>query len=210
MKKLFFLLLSSALIISCGEKTQKVLLFITDGSRDLELMITKEVLVMKETLEESDFEVVISTLSGETISVDSITIEPDLKLSNANISDYYGFIFPCMAPPWETIHNPNIEIVSFMEEISTTGKPMAAQTLSVANFAKAGVLVGKKYAFTIDPDVNEYPFFQGGIYRGEGVIQDGNIITSGTCPWKTREYGKPDGTKKLTNILINAIRENTE
>jgi hypothetical protein len=85
---------------------------------------------------------------------------------------------------------------------------MAAQTLSVADFAKAGVLVDKEYAFTIDPDVNEYPDFKGGTYRGEGVIQDGNIITSGTCPWKTREYGKPDGTQKLTHMLIKTIRDN--
>ncbi len=89
-------------------------------------------------------------------------------------------------------------------------KPLAAQTLSVANFAKAGILVDKKYAFTINPDVNEYPDFKGGIYSGEGVIQDGDIITSGTCPWKTREYGAPDGTRKLTQLLIKAIRANTK
>ena len=209
MKKLFFLLLSAALIISCGKETPKVLLFVTDGSRDLELMLTKEVLVMKEILEQSDFEVVITNLSGETISVDSLVIEPDLKLGNVNISDYSGFIFPCMAPPWEKIHNLDPGVVTFIEEILTVGKPMAAQTLSVADFAKAGALVDKKYAFTIDPDVNEYPDFKGGIYSGEGVIQDGNIITSGTCPWKTREYGKPDGTQQLTQILIKAIRENS-
>ena len=85
---------------------------------------------------------------------------------------------------------------------------MAAQTLSIAVFAKAGILVDKKYAFTIDPDVNEYPDFEGGIYSGEGVIRDGNIITSGTCPWKAREYGLPDCTRKLTELFIEAISEN--
>jgi hypothetical protein len=114
-----------------------------------------------------------------------------------------------MAPPWEKINNLDPEVVSLIKKISTKDKPMAAQTLSVADFAKAGVLIDKEYAFTIDPDVNEYPDFKGGIYGGEGVIQDGNIITSGTCPWKTREYGKPDGTQKLTHLLIKAIRENT-
>ncbi len=87
---------------------------------------------------------------------------------------------------------------------------MAAQTLSVADFAKAGVLIDKKYAFTIDPDVNEYPDFKGGIYSGEGVVQDGNIITSGTCPWKARKYGVPDGTRKLTQLFIETIRANTK
>jgi len=191
MKQLFLLLLSLTLFVSCGKDNPKVLLFITDGSRDLELMLTKEVIVMKEILEQSSFEVVITTLSGETISVDSVVIEP-------------------MAPPWDKIYNPNSEVVAFIKKISTEGKPMAAQTLSVADFAKAGVLVDKKYAFTIDPDLNEYPEFKGGIYSGEGVIQDGNIITSGTCPWKTRKYDKPDGTRKLTELFIKAIRENTK
>jgi putative intracellular protease/amidase len=208
MKRLLILLLSASLFISCGKENPKVLLFITDGSRDLKLMITKEVLVMKEILEQSSFKVIIASLSGETITVDSILIEPDLKLGNVRIADYSGFIFPCMAPPWEKIHNLDPEVVSFVTEISREGKPMAAQTLSVADFAKAGVLVDKKYAFTIKPDVNEYPDFKGGIYIGEGVVQDGNIITSGTCPWKAREYGAPDGTRKLTQMLIEVIREN--
>ena len=206
MKQLFLLLLSATLFISCGQDTPKVLLFITDGSRDLELMLTKEVVVMKEILEQSSFEVEIATLSGETISVDSVVIEPDLILSDISIADYSGFIFPCMAPPWEKINNLDPEVVTFIKKISTKGKPMAAQTLSVADFAKAGVLVGKKYAFTIDPDVNNYPDFKGGIYSGEGVVQDGNIITSGTCPWKTREYEKPDGTRELTQLLVKAIK----
>ena len=208
MKQLFLLLLSAAFFVSCGKETSKVLLFITDGSRDLELMLTKEVLVIKDILEQSDFKVVITSLSGETISVDSVVVEPDLTLSNVRIDDYSGFIFPCMAPPWEKIHNLDPEVVSFVREISKDGKPMAAQTLSVAAFASAGVLVDRRYAFTIDPDVNEYTDFKGGIYSGEGVIQDGNVITSGTCPWKTREYGVPDGTRELTHMLISAIMEN--
>jgi putative intracellular protease/amidase len=206
MKKIFLLLLSVTLFISCGTDTPKVLLFITDGSRDLELMLTKEVVVMKELLEQSNFEVVITTLSGKTISVNSIVIEPDLKLNDVVIAEYSGFIFPCMALPWEKIHNLEPEVVAFVKKISIEDKPMAAQTLSVADFAKAGVLVDKKYAFTIEPDVNEYPDFKGGIYSGEGVVQDGKIITSGTCPWKTREYEKPDGTRELTQLFVNAIK----
>ena len=206
MKQLYVLLFISALFISCETDKPKVLLFITDGSRDLELMLTKEVLLMKDIIEQSQFEVVISSISGVTISTDSVEIKPDLKLRNVEIADYSGFIFPCMAPPWEKIHNLEPEVVDFVKKISKEDKPMAAQTLSVADFAKAGILVDKKYAFTIEPDVNKYPDFEGGIYSGEGVVQDGNIITSGTCPWKTREYGKPDGTRELTQLLVKAIK----
>ena len=209
MKNLILLLLTATLLVSCGTDNPKVLLFITDGSRDLELMLTKEVIVMKDILEQSNFEVVVATLSGDPVSVDTVTVSSDLKLSEVIITDYSGFIFPCMAPPWDKIYDPNLEVVAFIKEISMEEKPMASQTLSVADFAKAGLLVDKKYTFTMEPDVDEYLEFKGGIYSGEGVIQDGNIITSGTCPWKAREYGLQDGTRKLTQIFIEAVNEYT-
>ena len=40
MKQLFILFLSAALLVTCERDDPKVLLFITDGSRDLELMLT--------------------------------------------------------------------------------------------------------------------------------------------------------------------------
>jgi len=205
MKKVLIVLLSLSLFVSCGKEQPKVLLFVTDGSRDLELMIKREVLAMKDLLEKSNLEVDIATLTGERIAVDTVVVIPDLKLVNVNVSEYEGYMFPCMAPPWDKIYEPNNEVISFIKEAYQEGKPMASQTLSVADFAKAGILVNRKYAFTIDPDLDEYPEFQGGIYSGEGVIQDGLIITSGTCPWKAREYGKPDGTPKLTKLFIQAV-----
>ncbi|UCH13334.1 MAG: hypothetical protein JSV22_09475, partial [Bacteroidales bacterium] len=63
MKKLLIFFLSATLFFSCGKETPKVLLFITDGSRDLELMLAKEVVVIKEILEKSGLEVRIATLS---------------------------------------------------------------------------------------------------------------------------------------------------
>ena len=173
MRQLCLLLLSATLLVSCAKDNPKVLLFITDGSRDLELMLTKEVIVMNEMLEQSNFEVVITTLSGETVSVDSVVIEPDLKLGDVNIADYSGFIFPCMAPPWDKIYDLNEEVVEFVKKVSKEGKPMAAQTLSVADFAKAGVLIDKKYAFTIDPDLNEV-FWEDG-YEVKKTSKSGTV-----------------------------------
>ncbi len=190
------------------ENNPKVLLFITDGSRDLELMLTEEVMLMKEMLEQASLEVVITTISSEPFSAGSVRIDPAVKLNDVNITDYSGFIFPCMAPPVESISNLNPDVVSFVKRISTEGKPLAAQTFSVVLLADAGILVDKKYAFTFEPDLEMLPGFSGGIYAGEGVVQDGNIITSGTCPWKTRAFGKPHGTKELTQLLIHAIAEN--
>ncbi|MCK5464098.1 MAG: DJ-1/PfpI family protein [Bacteroidales bacterium] len=210
MKQIILVFLLTGILGSCLQDNQKVLLFITDGSRDLKLMLTEEVMQMKEIMEETGFQVVIASLSGETIAVDSLRLKPDLRLEEVIIDDYDGFIFPCMAPQWDKIYLPNDEVVGFIESVVERDKPMAAQTLSVADFAKAGILVGREYAFTIDPDTSEYPEFKGGFYRGEGVVQNGMIITSGTCPWKTREYGKPDGTREMTELLIAAIRKSTQ
>ena len=59
MKQLFLLLLSAIVFASCAEDTSKVLLFIPDGSVDLEFSLTKEAGVMKDILEQSGFEVAL-------------------------------------------------------------------------------------------------------------------------------------------------------
>ncbi len=190
------------------EHDAKVLLFITEGSRDPELMLTEEVLVMKTMLEHANLEVVITTISGDLISAGSTQINPDVKLNDVDITEYSGFVFPCMAPPMERLNNQIPEVVSFVKSITTEDKPLAAQTISIDLIAEAGLLENKKYAFTFEPDLEMYPSFEGGIFSGEGVVQDGNIITSGTCPWKTKAFGKPHGTRKLTQLLIQAIKKN--
>ena len=55
-----------------------------------------------------------------------------------------------------------------------------------------------------------YPEFNGGIFNGTGVIQDGNVVTSGTCPWMARMANHQDGTTKLTLALINVINAKTK
>lgn len=60
------------------------------------------------------------------------------------------------------------------------------------------MLKKKKYAF-------ERPVFAEGEYAGTGVIRDGNIVTSGTCPHLARETGRPDGSEALTRLFIDAI-----
>jgi hypothetical protein len=45
------------------------------------------------------------------------------------------------------------------------------------------------------------------VYSGTGVVKDGNIITSGVCPYLEKLYGFEDGTELLTESLIIAISE---
>ncbi len=214
MKRLFILLLLATVFTSCTKDTPKVLLIIRgDGlkSYDLELMLTKEVGVMKEILEQSGFEVAVATMSGDLISADSTQLEPDLKLDDVSIADYEGFILPCMADSGSPAPEA---VVTMVKKVAAAGKPVAAQLGSVLTLAKAGVLMGKKYAFfeLEDFDANSFPDLKGcgGIYSGIGVIQDANIITSGVCPYWAREKGLQDGTQELTRTLIKVIKARTK
>jgi putative intracellular protease/amidase len=182
---------------------QKVLLFIKDGSPQLEYMLIYEVGTIKKMLKESGFEVTIATVSGDVLKTDSITLMPDLKLCEVSIDNYAGFIFPCMAS--NTIQP---EAVAFVKKIANEGKPIAAQIGGVLILGEAGVLKDKKFAFKDEKDSNPsmYPMLSNGIYSGRGVIKDGNIITSGTCPLMEKVYGYKDGTSELTQMLIDDIK----
>ncbi len=216
MKHLLFLFMlvigftSSSIPELYSQESNKVLLFIQDGSADLEFMLKKEVGVMKDILEQSGFEVTIATVSGEPIVVGSTKLKPDLKLVDVSVTDYVGFILPCMAASdtsWALLPQ---EAVTMVKNAAAEGKPVAAQLGSVLILARAGVLIDKKYAFA-DLEVlnaNKSPDLKncGGIYSGTGVIQDGNIITSGVCPYWAKMNEVQDGTQELSQTLVKVIK----
>lgn len=198
--KLLLSLIFICSILTTSAKSHKVLLFIRDGSPQLEFMLTNEVGPMKELIEKSGYNVIIATISGETIKAGSVTIKPNTKLSLVNVNDYVGFIFPCMA----TGDSINPQAVEFVKKITEKGKPMAAQLGSVLILAKAGALKGKKFAFTDSKNWNSkmYPEFEASDFSGTGVVKDKNVITSGTCPWMAKMSGKKDCTNELTQRFI--------
>ncbi len=183
-----------------SQESNRALLIIRDGSPDLEFMLKEEVGVMKETLEAAGFKVDIATLTGEPISAGSVNLKPDLKLKDVSVLNYDGIILPCMATG-SPIPDEVIMLVK-----GGSSKPIAAQVSSVKVLAQAGLLKGKKYAFASESD---NPYFEGSVYAGSGVIREGNIITSGTCPFMTREDEIKDGTEELANALVKAIKTGT-
>jgi putative intracellular protease/amidase len=98
--------------------------------------------------------------------------------------------------------------VSIVKQAVAEGKPAAAPLGSAYILAEAGVLKGKRYAFIDDPFIELLRIrrkdlrFEGAIYSGSGVVQDGNIITSGACPATEGAMGKPDLTPELTRAFI--------
>jgi protease I len=202
MKKLLCLLVFSGFLVSFTRETPRILLYLQDNPAELQYMLIHEVGKMREILEHSGFQVTIASLSGELLKTDSATVQPDLKLSNVSIKDYAGFMIPCMSTN-DTI--VTVEEKNFVRTVLRQDKPLAAQLGAVWILAKAGVLTGKKYTLFDDPG-NESEF-KDGIYSGRGVVKDGNIITSGTCPWMAKMTGNKDGTEELTNTLIASISD---
>lgn len=174
-----------------------------DTSGDLELMLSKEIGVMTDMLEEAGFEVELASPSGKPLVAGQITVTPDLQYADVEVAGYAGVIMPCMAVGFEVPLQP--ELAAIIEEAIAEGKPVAAQVSSVILLAKAGVLSGKKYAF-IEDWVAEQPALEDAIFSGQGIVKDGNIITSGVCPYAAKLLGLEDGTPALTQALIREMK----
>jgi putative intracellular protease/amidase len=179
-------------------------------------MLKMEVGVMISLLKNAGFEVDIATTSGQPIlgCTEKIEIEKVMLLSGLKLENYAGVIMPCMAVGSFPGPPVSLETVAIVKKALSEGKPVAASTFSVIILAEAGVLKGKKYAFSRDPLKTEKRWgkfggtdqrFIDAIYSGPGVIQDGNIITSGACPWMQRGAGFEDKTVQLTQTFIKAI-----
>jgi putative intracellular protease/amidase len=182
----------------------KVLLVIGDErSEDMELMLNQEVGVMVSMLEAAGYDPVVASASGQPLVGGATTLTPDMKLADVNVDDYAGFMFPCLAVPLEP-PRPPAEALEIAKQAAVQGKPVAAQIGGVATLGMAGVLDGKRFA---GPD-GMGPFYPKGTYQGTGVVQDGNIMTSGTCPYMAKMTGMQDGTPELTQKLIDALAVN--
>ena len=186
-------------VADVNAQKQKVLLIAREGSVDLDMMVTKELAVMKELLEKSGLTVVISTSTGQKLLSTGAGIKPNCKLSEIEPSDYQGVIIACMAGG-RPGHIPS-EAVKIVEFIFSKGLPVAAQDGAVCILADAGILKGKKYALH-----KETLYISDGIYSGKGVVVDGNLITSGTCPYATSEES-PDCTTMLTEKFIGMVKK---
>jgi putative intracellular protease/amidase len=195
------LLLPSAV----AQQRAKVLMIVNEGqSGDLKLMLTNEVGVMHSLLQKAGFQVVVATASKQPLVAGAAILKPDLKISVVQAADYKGLILPCMAtsdkpfPP---------EAVAIIKGLIAKGMPVAAQTGSVLQLGMAGVLTGKKYAGPRSWTTGAPPPLKGAVYSGDGIVQDGKIITSGICPFMAKQTGRPDGTAKLTEAFIAALKK---
>jgi putative intracellular protease/amidase len=193
-----------ALVPGCAQsKSKQVLLILDEQSGDMEYMLTKEVGVMVDMLTKAGFKVLTASDSGQQIVAGKTTLKPDMKITDVKVEDYAGLILPCMARLNDFDASPaTLEVI---KKAVAQEKLIAAQLGGVAALFQAGVMQGKQ--FTALEDAKDY--YQGtssAIYKGEGVVQDGNIITGGICPYIAKEMGKKDTTVELTQKFIDALK----
>ena len=180
----------------------KALIFIRGGSVDWEYMLNREVGVMYRVLQEAGIEVDVATASGDPISVGSVNYTPDLKLSDADLSEYATVILPCMAA--NRYVDPGA--LRMVGEAAAAGILVAAQYNSVYTLAEAGLLKDRKYAHAAEIDVDRFPGFEGAEFAGSSIVRDGNVITSGICPYMARQRGVPDQTEEFMQAVIEVIK----
>lgn len=184
---LFLLLLLGA----CAGHHEPVLILISrrGSGGDPDLMLSREVGVMKSMLNKAGYDVKVSSPLAEEIVGDKLSLKPDLKNRNVVLADYSGYMMPCLAQPFAAPgDDPVPEMVQAM---AASGKPIAAQASAITVLSKAGLLKGAQLA--AEPG------------SGVGVISDGNIITSTDCPYLEVWANGKDGTVELTRRFIAAL-----
>jgi len=198
-------LLPSSSGIAYADDSQRVFMYVRDGSRDLNLMLTEEVGVMRKMLEDAGYVVDIATPADEPMVAETVTLAPTVKLDEVDIANYAGVILPCMAPA--AGHSVPAQVDAIAEQAVALGKPFAASRGSVVTLARAGGITDREYAFAAAVDSVERPEFAGGTFLGTGVVRDGNINTAGICPLASRSLDLPDGTVGLTQSFIRSLRD---
>jgi len=122
---------------------------------------------------------VASTDLTEAKGVKGGTTPIDLLLSDINPDDYDGIAF--IGGPGSKEYVGDVAVSDLARKFASSGKPIGAICYAPAILAKAGLLKGKRATGWKTEDNNEVPELivkKGGIYSGESVVTDGNIITA--------------------------------
>ncbi len=195
------LALLAVLVPGCGQAQPKqVLILIFEKSDDMNYMLVSEVGVMKDMLTKAGFKVVTASDSGLALGSGTTALTPDLKIADVKLADYVGVMDPCVARIFDNTTSP--ATLALIKDAVAQGKVVAAQFGGVVDLYQAGTLAGKQYTFFSDLSTE----WTDAIYKGKGVVQDGNIITGGVCPYLARENTEQDTTVELTQKFIDALK----
>jgi transcriptional regulator GlxA family with amidase domain len=186
-------------------KSNKVLLILSEQSdlntdpASMQMMLDQENKVMTDMLTKAGYKVITASDSGKPFTLAGYTLKPDMKISDVKVDDYAGFIIPCMAR--STTLALSSELKALLTKAAEKNINIAAEMGGVYVLKEAGILNGKKFAMVAD-NKGDFP---NSIFAGEGVVQDGNIITGGICPFIAQARSKKSTTVDLTQKFIDAL-----
>jgi putative intracellular protease/amidase len=177
--------------------SRKVLVIAWATPTDVDFAATRELNLIIDMISAAGFTPVVASESGSPFRGPTRTSNPDLELSDVRAGEYAGFLLPCMVAAGNAAAIPS-DILRIVRQAAGARKPIAALDDSVRILSRAGLLKGRTYASAL-------PEFPEGTYGGNGVVQDGNIMTGAVCSDRARSTGLPDGTRELTCLLIQLL-----
>jgi len=153
---------------------KEVLCFIYDGFADFEIVLTCSAINQDDNYEVK----YIAYEKTPVYSTGGLRINPDKTVSEiAGTENIEGLIIP-----GGSIRILKPELEKLIKQLNEKKKLLAAICAGPEFLAKSGVLDGKKYTTTEDPqsyeEINEKDPFPRETYVETRVLQDGNIITA--------------------------------
>jgi putative intracellular protease/amidase len=197
----FFFGIAALAMLGCGSPKKAVLLIARETSDDMALMIEREVNPIIKGLNDAGFAVVVASSRGQVIRAGSQNLAVQKRLLDIKVGDYVAVVVPCMAAGGTPGEVP-ADAIPILKKAVEIGMPLAAQQSGVRLLGNAGALAGKKFAIAEDSRGT----ITDGTYSGTGVIQDGNVLTSGTCPYMAKNYGMTDGTSELISKFVSMLK----
>ncbi len=207
---LFTLLMTCCMVMAKGQPQILLIPRESETYGSLDFMLIREVGMMRDMLQKAGFKVLVATTSGQPLEGFIKSLRPDLKLSEVRVDDYAGVILACMGVGFFPGVHISPAAVSVVKQAVAKKIPVAANAGAIYILAEAGALKGKRYSFVQDP-FNPYPpnkrdpRFEGAIYNGLGVVQDGTIITSAICPAMESATGLRESTPELIRAFIAKV-----
>ncbi len=170
MKRLLILFLILIVITNILWAQEKVLMVIAkNGFRDEELFVPREI------LQSHGYEVEIASVSrGKCRGMLGKEVIADISLHDVDVRNYAAVIFVGgigAKSYWKNKRAQEIAQLAYKD-----GKIVGAICLAPGILARAGLLKGKKA--TIWPGAKSELIKAGAVYTGNGLEEDGNIITA--------------------------------
>lgn len=154
----------------------------------------EEYLEPKEILEKSGIKVITaSSIITEAKGMLGAKVRVDITIDKVNVSDYDAIIFVGGSGATEYFDNKLAHKIA--NDTISQNKVLGAICIAPVTLAKAGLLKNKNS--TVFSSEKEELIKYGAIYKGEGVIVDGKIVTA-SGPKFAKQFGE-----KIKELLKN-------